>query len=149
VSVRLDAIEEMASRLSGILKTSGYHTDAGQKLFLGETPNLSPDDPAEALALVVREDSVGYQGENVVTELPVEVQALVVKGTDGSLIALERVIADIKKAVEIDHDLGGVLIRRGLVRGATRPHEREAGGTSVGASVDYVLHFGEKWGGDA
>jgi len=151
-SVRLDIVSEMAARVAKILKADGYNTNAGQLVFLGEAPTLGPSDAEEAIALVVRDDAVRHQGENVFTVLPVEVQALVKAGVPGPLVAIERVIADIKYAVEMvagqqDHSLGGLLVPRGLERGTTRPLERDAGSEFVGASVEYRLSFAERWGG--
>ena len=146
MSVRSVAIEKLEGRLEQIRKSNGYATDAGQLIFLGEQPVLGPDDPVAAIAMVVRRDEPGYQGENVDTVLPVEVQAIVKADITRPWATIEAVIGDIKKAVEVDHDLGGTLKPRGLERGATEPMDREAGSEFVGCGVTYRLNFAEQWG---
>jgi len=145
-SVRYQIITEIARRLELISMPSGYNTNAGALVFFGETPTLGPSDPEQALALVVRGDLVGYQGANVVTTLPIEVQALA-KIDTGPTVIVEQIIDDIKRAIESDHSLGGLLLPRGLIRGITVPLEREPGSQFVGASVGYNMMFAEKWGG--
>lgn len=146
-SKREDVIRALRDRIALISVTNGYNTNAGQKIFLGETPTLGPNDPAAALALVVGTDESGYQGENVVSNLPVEVQAIVKADVSDPLLMIEAVIADIKRAVELpDRTFGGLLINRGLKRGSTRPFEREAGSEYVGAAVEYVATLAEGWG---
>jgi hypothetical protein len=146
VSAREDVLRELASRLAGITTSNGYNTNAGQKVFLGQEPNLGPNDPTEALAIVVGADSPGYQGENVAYEVTVEIQALVRADVSDPLLAMEAVLADIKKAVEQDHDLGGLLIERGLERGSTRPFDRETGSEYPGVGIEYNLYLQEAWG---
>jgi len=145
MSSRSDALTVLVSRLEDITVAGGFNTDAGLKLFIGEQPVLGPSDPEASIAVVVRPDEAGYQGENIVITLPVEIQAIV-KSSAGAWITIEQVIADIKTAVEEDHDLGGTLLRRGLVRGTTRALDREPGSEFVGAGVEYRLVYGERWG---
>ncbi len=140
------AIGEMRTRLENILVTNGYNTDVGQAVMLGEQPAFGPDDPSAVVALIVGADAPGYQGEHVIVTLPVEAQAIVKADVDDPWVTVEEIIADIKKAVETDHDLGGALIPRGLERGATRPFDRESGSEFVGAGVEYRLMFKELWG---
>ena len=146
MSTRETAIGEMRTRLENILVASGFNTDVGQVVMLGEQPVFGADDPTAVVSLIVGQDSAGYQGEHVVVELPVEAQAIVKADVDDPWTTVEAVIADIKKAVETDRDLGGALIRRGLERGATRPFDRESGSEFVGAGVEYRLKFKELWG---
>ena len=145
-STRQQALAVLELRLSLIRLDNGYQTDAGSRIFIGENPVLGENDPEATLAIVVREDTLGHQGENVVVTLPVEVQAIVRADAERPDRTTEAVIADIKTAVEKDHDLGGTLMRRGLERGKTRPLPRADGSQFVGASVEYVLKFAEGWG---
>ncbi len=146
-SKREDVIRALRDRLAAISVTNGYNTNAGQKIFLGEAPTLGPNDPAAALALVVGTDESTYQGENVVSELPVEVQAIVKADVTDPLLTVEAVIADIKRAVELpDRTFGGLLVNRGLERRSVRPFERESGSEFVGAAVEYIATLAEGWG---
>ncbi len=146
MSVREDAISELRTRLEEILTTNGFNTDAGQLVMLAEQPVFGPDDPEALLSILVGSDEPGFQGENTVIDLPVEVQAIVKASVTDPWVTVEAVIADIKTAVETDHDFGGVLLRRGLVRGPTRPFDREAGSEFVGAGIEYRLMYNERWG---
>ena len=148
MSVRSDALTELRTRLATILESGGFNSDAGAVIFIGETPVAGPGDPDASLAIVVGEDSPGFQGEHVVVDLPVDVQVIVKASTDtwGSWLTVEDIIADVKTAIEIDHDLDGTLIRRGLERGSVTPHDRDSGSEFVGASVRYILKMAETWG---
>jgi hypothetical protein len=143
---RYDALSELRTRLRTIRAPDGFETDAGQLVFLGEEPVLGPDDPAAAIAIVVGGDEPRYQGQSVVIFLPVEVQAHVRANVDDPWLTIEAVVGDIKKAIETDHDLGGILLPRGLERGTTRPKDRESGSAYVAAGVEYKLLFREQWG---
>ena len=145
-SRRQDILAELLDRLEGILETSGYQTNIGQLVFLGERPTLGPDDPAASIDVVVGADQPGYQGENVAETLPVTIHAIVKAGVLGAWATVEAILADIKKAVEVDHDLGGLLIARGLKRGTAEPRDREPGDQIVGASIQYTLEYSERWG---
>jgi hypothetical protein len=134
------------ARLEMIRKDNGYQTDAGSRIYIGENPVLGEADPEASLAVVVKETEVGHQGERVVETLPVEVQAIVRADASDPRATTEAVIADIKTAVEKDHDLNHTLIRRGLERGKTRPFPREDGSQYVGATVEYRLMYAEDWG---
>lgn len=145
-SRRQDALATLEARVSQIRISNGYQTEAGARIFIGEEPVLGPHDPESSVAINVRRDEVGHQGENVVLDLPVGVQAIVRADAAEPWKTIEAVIADIKRAVEQDHDLGGTLLRRGLERGSTTPANREAGSVFISAEVEYVLKFAEGWG---
>ncbi len=134
------------SRLSAITLANGFSTDAGKLVLLGEAPTLGEDDPDSAIAIVIGEDEPGHQGENVVYVLPIEVQALVKANVTEPLLAAESVVGDIKRALELDHDIGGLAVRRGFDRGPTRVLPREEGSGTVGVGVGYRILIAEKWG---
>jgi hypothetical protein len=146
VTARAAALTVLKSRLEGITVDDGYATDAGQLVFIGEQPVLGPDDPEASVAIVIRDDSAMYNGENVTVSLPVEVQANVKVSASDPWATMEAVLGDIKQAVEQDHNLSGTLVARGLTRGSTKPQDREAGSGFIGVSVEYFLMFSEKWG---
>jgi len=146
MSRRQDIIDELKDRLDNITVANGYQTDAGALVLVGQAPALSETDPQQALALIIGADSVGYQGEDKQISLPVTVHALVRADLDDPAAAAEAVIADIKKAIEQDHNLGGLLKARGLVCGTTTSAMREQGSEYVGGTVSYELLFAEKWG---
>lgn len=146
MSTRSAALAELRDRVEDILKAGGYETDAGALVFLGEQPTLGPSDPAAAIAIMPLEDTTGYQGVNVDITLPVDVQAIVKADVDDPWVTVEAIIGDIKKAVETDHDLDGMLKPRGLERGSVRPLDREPGSEYVGAAVQYRLRMVEGWG---
>lgn len=148
MSARLDILNEIRTRLALIRIANGYNTNAGALIFLGEKVTLGSSDPEQALAIEVRDDEPGHQGMNVVTVLPIEIQAIVKDTVATPILAVENVIADIRKAIETDQDLGGLaLAQRGLMRGQTRVIPREEGLTTMGAGCEYQIHFAEKWRG--
>lgn len=143
---RQEILREFIERLETIAVANGYQTDAGQTLFIGETPALGEDDPAAAIAVLVGDEEPQYQGEQLLIRLPYDVQAHVRADLDEPWLTVEQVIADIKRAVELaDRTLGG-LVKRQIERGAVRALPRESGSTTVGASVTYYAPYTEAWG---
>jgi hypothetical protein len=152
------ALLDLKARLAWITEKHGYNSNAGKTISMGEQITLGPDDPPAALSIVVGQDSPSVAGGVVRTTVPVEIQAFVPADLAAPLLALERLIADIKVSVEIegndqnaglgasvDRSLNGTL-PTGLTRGSTRHFPREEGSTTVGASVEYLLSFEEGWG---
>jgi len=156
-SKRQLALTDLVNRLSFIQVAKGYNTDAGLHIFLGEVPRFGPNDPPAALAVVVGDDSPETTGGTTRTRVPFEVQAIVPADMTAPTLAIEEIIADIKEAVEIEADgsvdryLGVIdgkpaTLSKGLQRGAIRSIRREPGSEYVGAAVEYVATFEEKWG---
>jgi len=141
----------LLGRLERITKDNGFSTDAGRQIFVNESPDLGPDDPTDAVALVSREDIVAWQAGKLLIRWPIEVQGLA-KVVDPqevwrAFLEAEAVAADIKRAIELDdRTLGGLLVARGIERVSTRVIPRDPGGTTVGAAVSYVLVMEETWG---
>lgn len=146
MSRRQAILAAFIARLSGILIADGYQTDVGQVVFIGERPVLGPDDPDASIDVVVGADEPGYQGENVFVSLPVTVRAVVKATRDSAWATVEAAVSDIKTAIETDHDLGGLLVARGLERGTVEPRDREPGDVVVGVGIRYTLKYVEKWG---
>lgn len=146
MSRRQAILAAFIARLSGILIADGYQTDVGQVVFIGERPVLGPDDPDASIDVVVGADEPGYQGENVLVSLPVTVRAVVKATRDSAWATVEAAVSDIKTAIETDHDLGGLLVARGLERGTVEPRDREPGDVVVGVGIRYTLKYVEKWG---
>lgn len=146
-SRRHRALEEIGNRLRLIAVANGFRTNAGAAVFMGQEVTFGPGDSGAAIDVIVAQDDVLHQGENVGTLVPVEIHALVKASIADPLLAIEEVIADVKRAVEqTDRTLGGALVPRGLERGPTRPREREEGSETVGAIVEYRLTLAEQWG---
>lgn len=160
-SKRQAALVDLVTRLEFITKAKGYNTDAGEHIFLGEAPTFGEDDPPEALAVLVGEDSPLTSGGVIRTRTPIEIWAVVPAGIEQPLLAVEAIIADIKEAVEIEADgsvdrfLGTVdddgrpygTLPKGLERGSIKSLRRQEGSTFVGAAVEYIAHFEEHWAG--
>jgi len=146
-SAREAILTEVQARLKKVLVSGGFNTDAGAIVSMGESPAMGPDDPDESISIVIDPDGVGHQGERIVVTLPVRVFALVrADSTASPWLSVERIVTDIKRTIETDHDLDGNLVNRGLTRGSTSPLERESGSEFVGAEVLYTAMFAEDWG---
>ncbi len=155
VPKRRAAIAVVLARLAAITKAAGYSCDAGNKIVIGERPVFGPDDETSLLAIVPGDTVEDWQGEHVVYTLPVNVAAVVfVEGEEetAAWLAVEALLADIKRAVELGDDqdprrnLGGILVAEGLSRGSTRTIARPEGAQYVGAAVEYRMLLTELWG---
>lgn len=139
-------LEAFRARLLAIQIEDGFDTDAGDHVHLGVVPELGPDDSDIAVAITVGDEASKFQGENVLSDLPVEVHALAKADLAEPWIASETVLADIKRAVELaDRTLGGLVPRR-FYRGPVRTRERAVGSTTVGITITYLAPIVEKWG---
>lgn len=145
MTTRQAILEELRLRVRTIAIANGFTTDAGGKVFLGEAPQLGEDDPDQAIALVVEDDDVKDSGFLYVT-LPVAVQALAKADLNEPWLAIEAILGDVKRAIELaDRTLGG-LLKHDLVRGPTRTLSREPGSTTVGVAITYRCQYLEGWG---
>lgn len=145
-SRRQTLLAQIQARLQAITRGNGFQTDAGDAVFLNESPVLGPDDPPEAIAVMVGEDVPVWVGENVHVTVPIEIQGLANADLEAPWITAEAVVADIKQAMELeDRRFGGLLAGR-MERGSTRVVEREEGQTTVGVSVEYLFPVSEAWG---
>lgn len=146
ITRRSKILTTFIARLAAITVANGFATNAGQKIYQNYTPELtSKDEPDAALALLIDEDRHEQHGDKLLIELPLMVCSLVKVSLDDPLSLSEAVIGDIKKAVEIDTHLNG-LLRDYMERGSTQTLERQAGSVTVGSVVPYVLPYSEKWG---
>lgn len=145
-SRRRKILEAIKTRLGAIRVSSGFATDAGLMVFLNEAPALGPDDPSTAIVILVGVDTPMWQGETMLLRLPLEIQAIAKADIDAPWLAVEDVLGDIKKAVELaDRTLGG-LVRRQIDRGPTQTLQREPGSEYVGLSILYTAPYKEAWG---
>ena len=163
MSKRQQILTEVLTRLAEIATANGFATDAGQLLFVNESPDLGPGDPDAAIAVLVREDVITHQMAKFQIQLPIDLCAIVKVpvAEDGAAATetdpgrphpwavTEAAIADIKRAMEIEEtpprSLGGLAAPR-FERGTTRPVPRDEGSTSVGAMIRYTVPYLEGWG---
>jgi hypothetical protein len=160
-SLRRQILETFKARLSVITKENGFLTDSGKLIFLGATQTLTDaergyagaGEAETALSLGIGPDDVGEHlsigdggaDDHIPIQLTVQVAAIAGADLSNPIIALENVIHDIKKAVELqDRTLSGLVA--GMFRGSTQPFDREEGSTIVGATVSYGLLYSEVWG---
>ena len=161
ISRRMRAVDELVRRLGYIQVAKGYSCDAGLHILLGEAPVFGESDPAEAIALAIGPDQPTTEGGLVRTVTPFEIHAMVRADLDAPLMSVERLIADIKNAVEIegrgqntagdasiDRSLDGLTLPKGFERGPITPLKREAGSAFVGVACEYSATFEEAWGGE-
>lgn len=146
-SQRQQVLAVLATRLQAARLDNDFRTDAGSTVFLGETPDLGPDDPKEAIAIVPQEDAPRVAGRGYLIGWPVSIQALSQACLDDAWSRIEMVLADIKQAIELDDDrrLDG-LLTGAMERGVTRTLPREPGSLTVGVEVMYLLQIKESWG---
>lgn len=147
LSLRQQILSAIVTRLAVITSADGsFFTDAGATLFAGEAPQLGPDDPAHAIAVLLVDDDPRPAGPGVLVTGSVEVHAVANPTLDDPWTVIEQLLADIKRAIELpDRRLGG-LLNADMVRGAARPLPRQEGSLTVGAALSYQLQWKEGWG---
>lgn len=139
-------LEAIKTRLEAIDGSGDYETDMGGRVYLGYAPSLGPDDPATAIAIAISDDRISFSGEKKSIDLPVEIQAIARADLDEPWLAVEGLIGDIKRAMELaDRTLGG-LVKSEIRPGTTRTLIRREGSDGVGAGVLYVVPYQESWG---
>lgn len=145
-SKRAAILGAFEARLAVIRKQDGFRTDAGRQVFVGEVPQLGPDDQAHAVAILPQVDEVRWVGRRLGIVWPM-VFAAVVRGECTDVwLEVEQVLADLKTAIELpDRSLGG-LLQHPFERGTTQSLERETGSLVSGVAVTYQLVYTEDWG---
>ncbi len=139
-------LEAIRSRLEAI-RTPEYATDAGDRVFVGEIPALGPDDPINAIAVVVGDSAPKYQAQHVFETVPIEVQAHVrVEQADTPYIDAETLLGDIVKAIESGDRTLGHLLKGTLEIGAIRTVPRDAGTTTIAIGITYNATYHRLWG---
>jgi hypothetical protein len=136
------------TRLAAIDGTGVFSTRAGETLFLMETPNLGPHDVAEAILIVPEPDVVVHQKLKLLIDLPIGLFAVVKADRARPFTIVEAMIADIKRAIELEDRRLGLrnVDSRGIKRGPTTPYQRPDGSLYVGTSIHYTVPYEEGWG---
>lgn len=142
MSQRGDIIAALRARVSTIRKADGYATDGGLKVFVSESPDLGPDDPMEAIAIVPLD---AEPDANRMETWPIEVHALVKADLDEPVLSAFAILEDVVRAMELsDRTLGGLV--KHIEMGTQRTLEREAGSTTIGVMQSYRLSRVREWG---
>lgn len=144
-SNREQILERLLELVSGIEQSAGFHTDAGHAVALGERVDLGEQDPDVGIAIVLEPDEVINQHVGIRILLTAEIQALAKVDINEPYLAIERVLADIKRAIEIEDRKLGILTEP-ITRGSTRTITREPGSTTAGVGVSYRISYPEVWG---
>lgn len=151
MSRRQEIIAWVLARLQGISTGAGYQTDAGATVLVNELPEFGENDPTVALVLVVAVDEQDWVGKSFLLKLPLSVMAFVDTDridTADAWMKAEELVADIKKALELDDDrrMDGLLAST-FERGEVETVPREPGTSTMGAIVNYKAPYKESWGG--
>lgn len=157
MSRRAQILQALLDRVQQITVANGFATDAGQQVFLGAVPDLGPNDPSAAIALVVQPDVIQAQQNNIKLRLQVDIVVLVrmdpgtVASWNAGWVLVEEMLEDVKRAVELeDRTLGGLLVEGsnslGLERGTTDPYQRQTGSPVMGFLITYIAPYVEAWG---
>lgn len=142
MSQRRFILLELRERVGKVKKADGYQTDAGLAVFVGETPQLGPDDPSEAIAVVPLD---AEPLPNRMEIWPIEFQALVKADVNQPYLAAVAILDDIVKAVELDDRTLGGLVKQ-IEIGTQRTLPREPGSAVVGVVQLYRLSRTRVWG---
>lgn len=151
-SRRQRILEALKTRVEAIRVEDGFETDLGLHVLFGELPAFGPDDPAQVLAILPREDQVGDALNNIPILLPVDIAVLVAPGVTAPWVLVEAGLRDVKTAIELeDRGLGGLLVGGrnnpgGVKRGTTETFPRTSGSQVAGASITYVCPYVEAFG---
>ncbi len=146
-SRREQIIEAMAARAQAIAVNDGFHTDLGASVLINEEPAFGPDDPRQALVLLVGDDEFTSQGNGnwFLYRLALTFVVLVDAECEEAWRTVERGIADVKRAIELDPRLDG-LLSGPFERGPVETAPREPGSLAIAAAVPYIVSIKEGWG---
>lgn len=140
-------LEALAERLRVIQMANGYATDAGRYLYWGPVV-LGPNDPPVGIAIVPgpTETNALQQGKKIIT-LPVEFHALAFapQEVDDAWLRVEAVLADIKRAIELEDTTMGRLAVD-LTAGEVTPLVKSESGVFIGYAAEYRVVYTEHWG---
>lgn len=141
-------IAAMAARAEAITLNGGFNTDLGLQVAINDVPPFGPDDPRQALVLLVGDDEFTSQGAGnwFIYRLQLTFVVLVDADLEDAWRTIEQGIADVKRAVELeDRRLGGLLANP-FERGAVETAPREPGSLAIAATVPYIVTIKEGWG---
>lgn len=147
-------LQVVLDRLATVRRTNEFSSNLGRQVYLGEIPELTPDDDEEAVAVVVGDDQVKWQQEKKYIELRFEIVAVVNLSArtvekKQAWMRVECLLEDIKTAIEAETDPGRTmdgLLTGKLNFGTTRVLPREAGSMVVGVGIVYSAPYTESWG---
>lgn len=145
---RLLILERLAALAATITIANGFTIDTGLRVHLGAAPELSDNDPDDAIAIIPREDSVTEPNYQIVI-LPVEIQAIAKASIASPWLAVEVLLGSIKIAIEHEDRTLGAILKGAIRRGPTRTLERPPGSTTIGVGVIYMCEYVEPWGNPA
>ena len=145
-STRQQIIDAVKARLEAIRQGATFQTDAGYVVYVNESPALGPDDPDTAIAVAIGDDIPQWHGEQVLLTLPMEINAVASDQIRDAWRAVEPVLADIKRAIELEDRFLGGLLKYRLSRHSTRTLPRDEGSTTVGVGITYHFEYAEVWG---
>ncbi len=142
----------LATLLETITIADGFNTDAGNNVMLGQDVELGDNDPDAAILISPLTERFVPNQTKLYSEWPLSIKAVVKKfdDLDDSWIAVEQIIEDIQKAVEVaDRTLGGLVNwngSHGLILDSITALQREAGSNTVGMEVTYLAKLQRAWG---
>lgn len=143
----------LAALLEGIAVSSGFNTDAGAMVHLGQEVELGENDPGPAILIIAGIEKFGPSQTKLYSEWPISIRAVagvVDDNFDDAWAVAELVVADIEKAIEIQDRTLGDLINwngaHGLILDSIQTVERDAGSSVVGIDVVYIAKLQRTWG---
>lgn len=146
ITRRVLILQRLGALAATIRKTNGFDTDAGAVVYIGAAPELGPNDPDYAIAIVPAEEAHVEDGR-ISNGLPIEIQAIGKAAAADAWIGVELLLGDIKAAIEDPNDrtLGSAL--KGVMkRLTTRTLERPPGATTIGTAITYACPYVDEWG---
>lgn len=146
-SRRESIIAAMADLVTQIRVAGGFNTDLGDTLLVNEFPQFGPDDPRQAMVLLVGDEEGTWHGTALLVRLPITFLVLVDADLVDGWRTIEQGIADVIRAVEQDDDrrLDGLLSGT-LERGNIETIPRDPGSAAIAAGVPYFAPFKSGWG---
>jgi hypothetical protein len=141
----------LLERLAAIRTTDDYATDAGLNVQLGPLPAVE-DDPQPRVALIVGDvpnpDNKDLQSAEIRRWAFTAVARIAVDPNDPLAdLATEDLVADLHRALFVPggQDLGGLAVDVETA-GVPKTDPREAGATTVGCTVPFVVVYAADYG---
>jgi hypothetical protein len=138
---RADIISAMQTRFQGILTTGGYHSNLGLHVYVGKTSDFD-ENQVPGLSLIDAENTVDQEslnGSGSFYDQWLGVKIVLAVAGSTSLTLVREMIADVYKAIGVDHTWGGLAHYTNVTKDALAVTQEDR--KIAGADIDVMVYY--------